>query len=333
MSVSLKTLAEQAGVSLSTVSHVMNGRTDTRIAVKTQEHVRRVALELGYQPNHFARSLAQRKTETIGVIIPMLNNAFFLTLVEFAEAGILEAGYHMLIDHPPFNWDGTPNEHRKLRSWPVDGALIWAYPTQSITEYRQATGLPVVYLGYERSDDENTVAVDHFGGGRLVAEHLIGRGYRKLAHLTPFKEELTRSFEPRFRSFSQICQDAGLPVLYLQTPNGTDTRADGLEAGAAIAAMSPDKRPDAIFCHNDILAIGVHRGLRRAGLRIPEDIAIMGFDGIEEARYLEEPLTTIQFPMEELCQTAMEFLKGQIGGDRTRKQVMMDLSLRVGGTT
>ena len=308
MPVSIRDVAAHAGVSLATVSKVLNDRTGSRIAPGTQRRVREAAETLGYQPNRLAQGMVQQKTQTLGVMISGLQNPFFLSILEETERRALDAGYQVFLDAAP-SVDGTYSEHVKLRGWPVDGVLIWAAPNQTLADFLgpQARDLPVVHLGYPRTDGTDWVAFDLAQGGRLAARYLIERGCRRIGYVYPWAW-------PRpdvglvHGACLEICREAGIFVETISTVRQEETRRVGLETGLMIAARPVSERPDALFCHNDVIAIGVYHGLRRAGLRVPEDIALVGFDGIEEGQCLDVPLTTVHTPVDILCKEAMSLL-------------------------
>ena len=315
LSVSIRDVAAQAGVSLATVSKVLNDSAGSRIAPGTDERVRRAARELGYQPNRFARGMVRKNAQTIGLMISGLQNPFFVGVMEEAEKAALAAGYQVLLDAAP-SVDGTYTAHGKLRGWPVDGVLTWAGPHQDLTQFLgpQAHELPVTYLGYPRTDGSDWVAFDLAVGGRLAAEHLIALGRRRIGYVYPWEWP-----RPDVGAAHQACLDtcraAGVPVQTVSTVRRAETQRVGLETGLTIAALPAETRPDALFCHNDVIAIGVYHGLRRAGLRVPEDIALIGFDGLEEGQCLDVPLTTVETPIRVLCQEGISRLLRRLAGE------------------
>lgn len=332
MAVSIRDVAIHAGVSSCTVSKVLND-VPSRIPAPTRERVRRSAAELGYQPNRFARCLGRRRTETIGLMISGLQNPFFVGIAEAAEHALLAAGYQVMLDAAPSHL-GSFGGHAKLRGWPVDGVLIWARPDQSVTDYLSAAAqeIPVVYLGYPRTDGADTVYFDLWGGGYQVGEHLAECGCSTALYVSPHS-----AAEERFLGFESACRAHGIAIASLSPPDTGETRAGGYAVGEEIAARPPGERPRAVVCHNDVIAVGLYRALRRAGLRVPEDIAVVGFDGIDEGLYLERPLTTVQIPAEALCSAAADLLLRRLrGGSDTPppgQQVCIPSCLRVGGTT
>ncbi len=336
MAVSIKDVAARVGVSPGTVSHVLNGNKEARIALATQDRVRRIAAEMGYRPNRLARSLGRGRTDTIGLLISGLRNPFFVDVLESAEALALEAGYEVMLDAAP-SAHGTYQGHGKLRDWAVDGVLMWAVSSQSLervlgTQAAQTT--PVVYIGAVRKDDTDWVSFDLYDGGRQATEHLVSRGYRRIAYVSPYAFGEDRHEEPRHLAYKGVCAAAGLKPEFVLL-HGEETRAAGLAAGRALAARPASERPDAVFCHNDVIAVGVYCGVRRAGLRVPEDIAIVGFDGVEEAQYLEVPLTTVRTPVDALCRHALNILSRRLNGEAPppREQALIATELIIGSST
>lgn len=333
--ISIREVAAKAGVSTGTVSHVLNNNVAARIAADTQERVRSVAREMGYRPNRYARSLGRRRTDTIGLLISGLRNPFFVELLENAELAALSAGYSVLLDTAP-SVQGTYKVHAPLRSTlPVDGALVWSWNTQSASEFlgAQAESLPLVYIGSLRSDGSDFVTFDYAHGGQIAAEHLIARGYRHIGYVAPYDYGTEKS-EPRFRSCRSVCDEAGVQLTLLVT-QGEETRRAGLRIAERLAAMPKDSRPDAVFCHNDVLAIGVYNGLIRAGLRVPEDVAVLGFDGIEEGSELPQSLTTVRTDTAELARAAIALLHRRIaeGANGTPEYIVLLPTLTAGQTT
>lgn len=349
MPVSIRDVASKAGVSVGTVSKALND-APSRIPAVTREHIRRVADEIGYQPNRLARSLGRRRTDTIGLMISGMQNPFFVDVAEAAERLMLEAQYQVLLDAAPSK-RGTYARHAKLRGWPVDGVLMWAEAHDFLSDYlgTAAGEMPVVYLGYPRPAEprSSAVAFDLYAGGRQLTEHLIARGHGRrggILYLAPTEyQENVETADARYQAFRAVCAAQNIETRTEVVPDYEQTREAGYLAGQQIAALPPARRPDAVFCHNDVVAVGLYRALRRAGLRVPEDIAVAGFDGIREARYLDDPLTTVEMPADALCRVAVELLLSHLhdceedpAPARARaapQQIMLPTRLIIGGTT
>ena len=340
MPTSLGDVARHAGVSPSTVSHVLNGNVRARIAAKTQERIRQAAAELDYQPNRMARSLGRRRTDTLGLMIQGLQNPFYVQILENVERMALEAGYQVLVD--AVAWQPRNDaQQAKLRGWPMDGALMWAQPAQTAQDYfgvqhEASRPFPVVYLGGQpRADDCESVVFDVYAGACAAMAYLVGRGYRKIAYVFPHDWVLRQPDEPRRRAYREACASAGIALQMLLMEQPEETRQSGLQMGLALAAMPAETRPQAVLCFNDVIAQGVLFGLRRAGLRVPGDVAIVGFDGLLESQWLDVPLTTVMLPADEMCREALRVLLERIQGGQEAppQQVIVPARLIVGGTT
>ena len=340
MPTSIGDVARHAGVSPSTVSHVLNGNVRARIAAKTQERIRQAAAELDYQPNRMARSLGRRRTDTLGLMIQGLQNPFYVQILENVEHIALEAGYQVLVDAAAWK----PRNHAqqaKLRGWPMDGALMWAQPMHTAQDYfgpqyEESEQFPVVYLGGQpRTDDRASVIFDAYGGACAAMEYLVERGYRRIAYVFPHDWVLRQPDEPRHRAYREVCAASGIVPQLLLMEQPEETRQSGLVMGLALAAMPAETRPQAVLCFNDVIAQGVLFGLRRAGLRVPEDVAIVGFDGLLESQWLDVPLTTVRLPADQMCHEALRVLLERISGgqDTPPQQVVVPARLIVGGTT
>jgi len=336
MAISIEDVAKRAGVAQSTVSHVLNGNTHARIAVATQERVKQAAAELGYRPNRLARSLGRRRTDTLGLMLTGLQNPFYVQLMESIERIAADVNYQVLLDAPPAH-SGWNRQHSKLPGWPIDGVLMWAHPGLTVADYlgAQAEQLPVVYLsGQPRNDDASAVYFDVHGGAREAMSHLLLRGSRRIGFVYPYDWVVEQDDEPRYRAYQEICAEAGIEPLLIVTERREETRHAGLLAGLQLAAMPASRRPDAVLCFNDIIAQGVFFGLRREGLRVPEDIAIVSFDGLDEGQYLDVPLTTVLLPGDDMSREALRLLFDRInlGPGTPTEQVVIPTRLIRGGT-
>ena len=330
---SIRGVAEKAGVSSCTVSKVLNG-VASRITPSTRDRVLLAARELGYQPNRFARGLGKQRTQTIGILVSGLQNPFFVSLVEEAERQFLAAGYQVVLDAaPPLGEQyGHP---ARLRSMPLDGALMQGTESRHVSEYlgEMALDLPTVYLGSHRMDGEDGVFLDYGSGGYATAAHFAERGYRRVGFvgIAPLG---TMVQDTRLDEFLRGCRDFGLTAEVVST-DYSETRAAGYRVGDALVRRATANRPQAVCCHNDLIAVGLCRSLQRGGLRVPEDIAVSGFDGIEDGQYLEKPLTTVTGSLVEMMAAATTRLIGRIerGEPRTGEQTAITTRLVAGGTT
>ncbi|MCX7967485.1 MAG: LacI family transcriptional regulator [Armatimonadetes bacterium] len=317
----LADVAKRAGVALSTVSAVLNNRPDCFVSEETRQRILQAAEELGYRPNYLARSLAKGKTDTIGLVIYEVANPYFAYLADEVEKEVRQAGYQLLLCT---NRDGMDIDDRSnlelLSNQRVDGILLWAsrYPAEGYTvplPKKIKSRIPMVVLGYHTKDGTDYVSIDRAAGTYQATKHLIALGHRRIGYLAPpwgMNPE-----HPKLDGILRALKEEGLPDPVLMLTQG-HTRLDGRSAVQAIKEQNPF--PTALICYNDLVAIGAYRGLRDLGLSVPEDIALVGFDGIEDGEYLDPPLTTVTVPVTALSQIAVHFLLNRISGEVEEQQ-------------
>ena len=332
MAVSLQQVAERAGVSIGTVSHVLNENAKAGIAVATQERVRRAASDLGYRPNRMARSLKKRKTDTIGILVGNLRNPFHVKLVGALEEAIIPTGYDHLVDATYFYQ--TARTYAARSHWPVDGLIAWLWPGISLGPETIGADIPVVALYTCDNPTRDVVTYDYATGMSQALEHLQACGYKRIGVVRPEWDApqpgLLSSYD-RFHVYANYCKTTGSQPLHFPCGDRPDARALGLR----IAAMPPAARPEILLCHNDDIAIGLFHGLIRGGLRIPEDIGLIGHDGIDEGQDLHVPLTTISVPFVEQSRVAVQLLLELIkdGPRPAARRVALPTAFHLGETT
>ena len=331
--VSIRDVAERAGVSRGTVSKVLNDTSDCRVAPATRELIRRAAQDLNYRPNTMAQSLSRKRSDTIGLMMSGLRNPFFVGLLEAAETLATKERYSVLTETGRSS-DGTYASHGKLSGWPVDGVIMWTMPHQYAEEFigARANSIPVVYIGFERAMTDDAIFFDLYDGARQSARHLIARGYKKIGYIAPWADHISG---PRYLACADACAHAGVEIEYILMESHEETQRSGIQTAAAIASRPPSTRPDAVICHNDVVALGVMHGFRRAGLRIPSDIAIVGFDGIDEGQCEDLPLTTVHCDVYALCEAALNLLTRRLHEREpsTPRHIMIPTRLIIGETT
>ncbi|MDR3709315.1 MAG: LacI family DNA-binding transcriptional regulator [Capsulimonadaceae bacterium] len=342
MQVSIKDIAAQAGVSVATASRALSDHPGLEVAQSTRDRIRRFAVNLGYEPNRLARGLQARSTKIIGVLIGDIRNPYFAGMLEIAEDLAITAGYQVIADTTIRS--AQPLAKTRFDGWPLDGVLMWATSNTTAATILRREQLPTVYMGYTRPDNADYVALDRFGGAKDLVNHLIGQGYRRIAYLTPDAAGVATIPDDRLLGYTQACDENGIEpwIISPMQPGSIGSisvtggrRSDGFAAGVELAELPEQERPEAIFCYNDVIALGMREGLLSAGLRIPSDIALAGCDGIEEGLYLSKPLTSIETPVDLMCRTAIRFLVERMtgGADKPPQQIVLPTSLRIGGTT
>jgi LacI family transcriptional regulator len=327
MSASIKEVALKAGVSIATVSRVLNDKGP--VAVETRRRILDAIEKLRYVPHGAARSLITNQTDTIGVLLPDLYGEFFSEVIRGVDQAARRNGFHVLISG--FHSDRAEIE-AVLRAFRgrVDGLIVLSpdVDAQSLRRNLPET-LPVVLLDTPVDGvDFDAINLDNHGGAFAMTRHLAGLGHRRIA-LIRGPEENADARERR-RGYRDALRAAGIePVASLELPGDFSEEA-GFAAGRRLLALEP--RPTAVFAANDSMAIGCLFALREAGLSVPEDVALAGFDDIPIARYLTPPLSSVHVPISELGTRAMERLlfavQSKNGHERRQETVATTLAIR-----
>jgi DNA-binding LacI/PurR family transcriptional regulator len=313
---SLKDVAALAGVSVKTVSNVVSGYT--YVAPPTREKVERALAELDYRPNLSARNLRQGRTGVIALALPELDAPYFAELTRFVIDAATERGWTVIIEQT----DGRPERERQVldgvREQRIDGLIFSpiAVGRDELTERSDTTAL--VLLG-ERVVDGPThhVAIDNQCAAREVTEHLVSLGHTRIAAIGRQVNPSANTAHLRLAGYKEALASAGLPYdEALAPPTDSYHRADGARLMARLLTL--EELPQAVFCFNDLLALGAQRTALAQGLRVPQDVAIAGFDDIEDGRYSTPTLTTVSPDKEEIARAAVEMLEQQIHGSRYR---------------
>ncbi|MFJ4703053.1 LacI family DNA-binding transcriptional regulator [Streptomyces sp. NPDC088768] len=293
--VTLKDVAQHAGVSIKTVSNVVRGAP--RVSESTRARVAKAVEELGYRPNPTARRLRTGRSGMIALVVPELVSPYFAELAQHVRTEATALGLTVLIEETL----GDPAEELRLAGGVgaslLDGVILSPLHTTA-EELAPVSGtFPLVLLG-ERNYARERVAADHVlidnvAAAHAATAHLAALGRTRIAAIGHDRKGSATSRQ-RLEGFQRALHEAGLPFdPRLAPPVGEFDRRNGLEAMRALLALPPGSRPDAVSCFSDLLAFGARRALYEAGLRVPEDIALTGIDGTEEARYGTPSLTTV----------------------------------------
>lgn len=297
----IKDVARAAGVSVATVSRALNGAEN--VLPDTRQRIVDVARELRYSPSGAARSLITRRTDTIGALLPDLHGEFFSELIRGIDQAARARGLHLLLSSSHDDADEAAAALRAMNGR-VDGLIVMSpHADDDFLSQNLPPSLPAVLLNSGVSQPTQRVfAVDNFGGAREMTEHLVRSGRRRIAFLGgPASNFEARERERGYR--------AGLPKdVQPWLLQGDFFEAGGQRAGELLLNLDPGARPDAVFAANDIMAIGLLGTLVAAGVRVPEDIALAGFDDIPVARYVSPALTTMHVPIAALGSQALDAL-------------------------
>lgn len=302
-------VARLAGVSHQTVSRVLNNAESVRPA--TREKVRRAIEELGYRRNLSARALVTNRTRLIGVVVAQggyYGPGSTSSAIQTAARG---RGYATVVASLR---DGSPEELREvvemLVDHGVDGITAIAPQLGFVEGLRSvARTVPIVVIadGFEVSSGMHPVSVDQRYGARLATQHLIGLGHRRIAHISGPPDWFDS--RQRVSGWRAALEDAGLPVL--DVLEGNWSAESGYQMGGRLVDQG---LPDAVFCSNDLMALGLLSSLNDLGVRVPDDLSLVGFDDVEGSAFFQPPLTTVRQPFEELGARCVETLLEAIEG-------------------
>jgi LacI family transcriptional regulator len=331
--VKLRDVARLAGVHPATASRALNPETRLLVSEETAKRVLTAAAELGYRPNAVARSLRTRRSHTVGVLIPDLNNPLFPPMIRGLEDRLAAAGYVALIG----NTDGDDARERqvfeRMLARHVDGyVLATAHLRHPLLAEAVRAGVPVVLMNRMAGDSNfPSVTVDNERGVQLEVSHLAGLGHRKIACIAG-PQDLSTGLA-RYRGFQAAMAAAGLEV----TPGQVAfARAFSIEEGRRCAAeiLASDPGCTAVAAANDMLAVGCYLALDQAGLRCPADISVVGFNDMPFIDMLRPPLTTIAFPHYQLgTQTAQMLIERMSGEAGPARALYLAPQLIVRGST
>ncbi|HEY0783863.1 MAG TPA: LacI family DNA-binding transcriptional regulator [Thermoanaerobaculia bacterium] len=301
----IRDVAAQAGVSVATVSRVLNGKEVVR--EETLRQVRAAAEALRYVPNVAARSLSSQRTQTIGIVLPEVHGEFFSEVIRGIDLAARREGYHILVSGSHSNAREMLGVLTAMRGR-VDGLVVMA-PDLAIASLHEQLpeDLPLVLLN-SHDGDRNAITVDNYGGAREMSRHLTSLGHSRIAFIKgPAANADARA---RLSGFRRALRELGVQDIRSLEWSGDFTEASGHRAAMEIVARSP--RPTAIFAANDSMAVGALAALAEAGVAVPREMSVVGFDDIPIARYVRPPLTTMRIDIADLGRRAFAMLQGAI---------------------
>ncbi|TDC38174.1 LacI family DNA-binding transcriptional regulator [Micromonospora sp. KC213] len=315
---SIKEVARHAGVSLGTVSNVLN--RPNRVAPATRQRVLDAIAELGYVRNDSARQLRAGRSRTIAIVVLDVANPFFTDVVRGAEQVVEEAGAMLVVCSSGEDRARERRHLELLEEQRVRGVLITpvGLGSQPHLQRLNSRGIPVVLVDRGSGGASCcSVAVDDVLGGRLAMDHLLAQGHRRIAYLGgPFS---IPQVADRHAGAAAALAAYGEPGELRVAATDTLTVSAGRRAAAELVSLPLRQRPTAVFCANDLIALGVLQELTTRGLRVPDDIAIVGYDDIEFAGAAAVPLSSVRQPREQLGRTAAQLLMEEAEGGATHR--------------
>jgi LacI family transcriptional regulator len=320
MPTTIRDVALRAGVSIATVSRVLN-RSDHPVRAALRARVEAAARELDFRPSSLARGLAGRETRTLALVVPDIANPYYPRLSRGVEDVASAAGYALIVCNTDYRVDKLALYLQLLREKRVDGVLLAGGGHENPADLAELADadLPLQAIG-RHPLAAPSVRIDNVAAGRAATAHLLERGRRRIAFVGGPAAHTTVG--DRRRGYRQALRAAGLrplPRLEIET---SFSPADGELAARRL--LEPAHQPDAVFAVNDYLAIGVVHGLLAAGRRVPDDVAVIGFDDIPLAAYFRPSLSSVAVPAYELGTAATEQLLRQLAGETVGETLWLE---------
>jgi LacI family transcriptional regulator len=331
--VTIREVAQRADVSVATISRVFND--SGLVTEKTRDRIHKIMEQMRYIPNASARSLSRNKTETIGLLLPDLYGEFFSEIIRGADEIAHKEKYHLLVSSSHSNKEELKTAI-KMMSGRVDGFIVMSPHLDTDTLLTpQLSLVPTVILGSSVSTSAfkyTSIRIDNIGGAKLVTQHLIELGHRRIAII---KGDLgNEDADGRLAGYLAMLKNAKIKVIDEYIVNGDFTEHTGYRAAQQLLSMR--KRPTAIFASNDEMAIGVLRCLRENKVSVPGEIAVAGFDDIQIANLIHPSLTTVHVNISEVGSLAVEQLfiaMKRTNGNQYRKTIVLPAQLIVREST
>jgi LacI family transcriptional regulator len=316
VAVTLKDIADELGVSITTVSRGLAGYSD--VAEETRQRIQKVASDLGYFPNLTARRLQKQRTDTLGFIMPTFgprfSDPFFSEFIAGIGTEAAEQDYDLLVSTHAPNSEGEINAYsRVVRGGWVDGVIVVrTREDDARVKLLCENGFPFVAFGRTNcSIDYPYIEEDGAAGMQVLVQHFIDLGHKRIAFIAPPPGLMFG--RDRLRGYTETMRENGLEISSEWVVHGDMTQQGGAQTVEKLLVLDP--RPTAIICSNDLMAIGAMNRIQQADLRVGKDIAIGGFDDIPLSAYVSPPLTTLHQPIYEIgrrvCAILIEILKGK----------------------
>ncbi len=304
MRVNIEKIARQAGVSIATVSRAINGKGPMR--EETRKRILQLVDEYHYVPNPNARGLSGKFTETIGIILPELTDEFFMNVIHAIDEEAYRENRYVLVASSHGQRDAVETLIQFMGSGRVDGVILMVPKIQDeIMDVINRSKRPIVLMNSSKSlKSVISFDINNFQGSFAITEHLIGHGYESIGMMTG--PEGNCDAEERYKGFAAALKAHGIDQVDSLIVSGDFTARSGYHGLTRL--MSQRRKPRAIFAANDMMAVGAFEAARNLHIRIPEDVAIVGFDDISLGHFLLPSLTTVHVPIQELGSKAIRYL-------------------------
>ena len=319
-------IARKLGISRQLVTFALAGYP--QVSEASRERILATAKEMGYRPNPHARALKRGRTGIIALWIPDQISTHYTRVARELNHLVKQAKHELIVT----DVGNDEAVEQVLSHVPMDGVFAVDAPNAVRAHMKSAFGrsIPVISIGAHRPEKTDYVQVDLLAGATAAMDHLISSGFRRIVHATFEQNERTDSGR-RF-GYEQAMQKAGLKPEYFYYPLSEQQRP--IVRQSIQEFIREQGCPEAIFCHSDDVALGIYRGLRDLQLRVPQDVALVGCDGIQDTEYLDSPITTLVQPVAEICGTAWRFLLQRLENPALdRQQAVLQPGLAVREST
>jgi len=304
-------IARKLGISRQLVTFALAGYP--KVSAESRKKILAAARKMGYRPNPHARALKRARTNIIALWVPDQISTHYTHVSRELNRLMKQARHELIVSEV-----GSAAAEQVLSHVPVDGVFAVDAPeaVRAHLESAAARSVPVISIGAEPMDKTDCVQVDLLAGTKEAMEHLIGLGFQRIVHATFMRKDSAGA--TRRRGYEKAMRAAGLKPEFRYYPLSEQQRPIVRESVQDF--IRENGCPEAFFCHSDDVAIGIYRGLRDLNLRVPEDVALVGCDGIQDTEYLECPLTTLVQPVAEVCATAWQFLQQRLEKPEGKRQ-------------
>ena len=308
--VTIKDVAKAAGVSYATVSRAFSGSSE--IGEETKKRILKISEAMGYMPNSVARSMVKKRTDTFGLVVPSIQNPYMSEFTSCLEQRARKSGYSVMVCNSYYDSENERSVLKLLLGKQVDGLFLMPIGSEPydagipLSQY-----VPTVYIGENLIDlSQPYVSVDNYAGAKMGTEYLYSLGHRHILYLGARKNSVTH--EKRLQGYMDACAELGIPADCLNS----GFRRSSQQSGYMLAKHFFEKplQHTAIFCSADSLAIGVMQAADEIGLRIPEDVSLMGFDNISFTSLPRISLTTIDQSIDAMAEAALSLMLAEISG-------------------
>jgi LacI family transcriptional regulator len=338
MATTIKDIAKMCGVGVSTVSRAINGHPDINPA--TREKIMKVVEETGFVPNASARSLKQSESNNVALIVKGIANPFFTRMIHVLEDSIEKKGCATILRHVASDQDEVHIAAGLAAERKLKGIIFLGGNFTHDGMQLKNLGVPYVFstIGMDSDGKDPVIAnvsVDDVEAAKMAISYLIESGHRRIG-LIAEGIDVPSVGQLRYRGYCEAFKEHGLEIdhrLITQVSDGEEhyTMENGYKAAKILLRTVPDL--SAIFCFSDVLAMGACRAITDHGKKIPEDVSVVGFDGIEDAKYFIPRLTTIRQPVDEIARETIDMLFGMIEGKTPGRRVLMQAQLVLGEST